>query len=124
MREELEVARQEAAQALDCLCAEREGRAQEALRASPDAALALSKHKEALAAVSEQLAQSLRELQGEKAQRGRDGERIAQLEEQLQGLQDAVPKEKHQTAQVSPPPLRDFELTRVKGDVLDHQVCV
>ncbi|CAL8348392.1 unnamed protein product [Gadus morhua 'NCC'] len=99
VREELEVARQEAAQALDCLCAEREGRAQEALRASPDAALALSKHKEALAAVSEQLAQSLRELQGEKAQRGRDGERIAQLEEQLQGLQDAVPKEKHQTAQ-------------------------
>ncbi|CAL8307972.1 unnamed protein product [Lota lota] len=95
VREELEVARQEAAQALDCLCAEREGRAQDALQA-PDV-VALSKHKEALSAVSEQLAQSLRELQGEKAQRDRDRERISQLEGQLQGLQGSVPKEQHET---------------------------
>ncbi|CAL8253609.1 unnamed protein product [Merluccius merluccius] len=85
VREELEVARQEAAQALDCLCAEREARAQDTV--------SLSKHKEALSAVSEQLAQSLRELQGEKDQR----ERLSQLEGQLQGLQDSVPKEQHET---------------------------
>ena len=89
MREELEVARQEAAQALDCLCAEREARAQDTV--------SLSKHKEALSAVSEQLAQSLRELQGEKDQR----ERLSQLEGQLQGMQDSVPKEQHEAVKVS-----------------------
>uniref|UniRef100_A0A3Q2R3X2 Ankyrin repeat domain 24 n=1 Tax=Fundulus heteroclitus TaxID=8078 RepID=A0A3Q2R3X2_FUNHE len=85
--EELEVARQEAAQALDCLCAEREGRAQDALQLKD--AVPLSKHKEALSAVSEQLAQTLQELQEEKTLR-------AHAEEQAAKLQDAVPKEEHE----------------------------
>ncbi|XP_042339676.1 ankyrin repeat domain-containing protein 24 [Plectropomus leopardus] len=94
VREELEVARQEAAQALDCLCAEREGRAQDALQLKD--AVPLSKHKEALSAVSEQLAQTLQELQEEKTLRVQAEEEAARLEAKLQAMQDAIPKEEHE----------------------------
>ncbi|XP_028260082.1 ankyrin repeat domain-containing protein 24 [Parambassis ranga] len=94
VREELEVARQEAAQALDCLCAEREGRAQDALQLKD--AVPLSKHKEALSAVSEQLAQTLQELQEEKTLRGQAEEQAATLEAKLQGMQDAISREEHE----------------------------
>ncbi|XP_068447683.1 ankyrin repeat domain-containing protein 24 [Clinocottus analis] len=90
VREELEVARQEAAQALDCLCAERECRAQDALQLKD--AVPLSKHREALSAVSEQLAQTLQELQEEKAFRTQAEEQAAKLE----AMQDAIPKEEHE----------------------------
>lgn len=99
VREELEVARQEAAQALDCLCAEREGRAQDALQLKD--AVPLSKHKEALSAVSEQLAQTLQELQEEKKLRSEAEEQAATLEAKLQTMQDAVPKEEHEKIKVS-----------------------
>lgn len=99
VREELEVARQEAAQALDCLCAEREGRAQDALQMKDT--VALSKHKEALSAVSEQLAQTLQELQQERTLRGQAEEQAAQLEAKLQAMQDAVPREEHENVKVS-----------------------
>lgn len=98
MREELEVARQEAAQALDCLCAERESRAQDTLQLKD--AVPLSKHKEALSAVSEQLAQTLQELQEEKSLRGQAEERVAGLETSLQAMQDSVPKEEHENIKV------------------------
>lgn len=104
MREELEVARQEAAQALDCLCAEREGRAQDALQLKD--AVPLSKHREALSAVSEQLAQTLQELQEEKILRGQAEEQAVALETQLQALQDAVPKEEHEKIKVTKGVLR------------------
>ncbi|CAL9696290.1 unnamed protein product [Knipowitschia caucasica] len=94
VREELEVARQEAAQALDCLCAEREGRAQDALQLKD--AVPLSKHQEALSAVSEQLAQTLQELQEERTRRGEAEERAARLETKLPSLQDSVSKEEHE----------------------------
>ncbi|KAM3619910.1 uncharacterized protein V6R79_015672 [Siganus canaliculatus] len=94
VREELEVARQEAAQALDCLCAEREGRALEALQLKD--AVPFSKHKEALSAVSEQLAQTLQELQEERTLRSQAEEQAAGLEAKLQALQEAVPKEEHE----------------------------
>ncbi|XP_055020761.1 ankyrin repeat domain-containing protein 24 [Boleophthalmus pectinirostris] len=94
VREELEVARQEAAQALDCLCAEREGRAQDALQLKD--AVPLSKHQEAVSAVSEQLAQTLQELQEEKTLRGQSEERAARLEVKLEALQDSVSKEEHE----------------------------
>uniref|UniRef100_A0A668U2C2 Ankyrin repeat domain 24 n=1 Tax=Oreochromis aureus TaxID=47969 RepID=A0A668U2C2_OREAU len=94
VREELEVARQEAAQALDCLCAERESRAQDALQLKDTVPLA--KHKEALSAVSEQLAQTLQELQEEKTLRGQAEEQAASLEAKLQVMQDAIPKEEHE----------------------------
>ncbi|GAA6221519.1 ankyrin repeat domain-containing protein 24 isoform X1 [Lates japonicus] len=94
VREELEVARQEAAQALDCLCAEREGRAQDALQLKD--AVPISKHKEALSAVSEQLAQTLQELQEEKTLRSQAEEQAAALEAKLQPVQDAIPKEEHE----------------------------
>lgn len=98
VREELEVARQEAAQALDCLCAERESRAQDALQLKD--AVPLSKHKEALSAVSEQLAQTLQELQEEKSLRGQAEERAAGLETRLQAMQDSIPKEEHENIKV------------------------
>ncbi|XP_030583882.1 ankyrin repeat domain-containing protein 24 [Archocentrus centrarchus] len=94
VREELELARQEAAQALDCLCAERESRAQDALQLKDTVPLA--KHKEALSAVSEQLAQTLQELQEEKTLRGHAEEQAASLEAKLQAMQDAIPKEEHE----------------------------
>ncbi|XP_060889133.1 ankyrin repeat domain-containing protein 24 [Labrus mixtus] len=94
VREELEVARQEASQALDCLCAEREGRAQDALQLKD--AVPLSKHKEALSAVSEQLAQTLQELQEEKTLRSQAEEQAAGLEAKLEVMQDAVPKGEHE----------------------------
>ncbi|XP_054645312.1 ankyrin repeat domain-containing protein 24 isoform X2 [Dunckerocampus dactyliophorus] len=94
VREELEVARQEAAQALDCLCAERESRAQDALRLQD--AVPLSKHKEALSAVSEQLAGTLQELLQEKTLRTEAEEQAARLEARLQAVHEAVPKEEHQ----------------------------
>ncbi|XP_040896571.1 ankyrin repeat domain-containing protein 24 [Toxotes jaculatrix] len=94
VREELEVARQEAAQALDCLCAEREGRAQDALQLKD--VVPLSKHKEALSAVSEQLAQTLQELQEERTLRSHAEEQAAALETKLHSLQDAIPKEEHE----------------------------
>ncbi|KAM7388304.1 hypothetical protein PAMP_024490 [Pampus punctatissimus] len=94
VREELEVARQEAAQALDCLCAEREGRAQDALQLKD--VVPLLKHKEALSAVSEQLAQTLQELQEEKSLRGQAEEQAARVEAKLQSMQDAIPKEEHE----------------------------
>lgn len=99
VREELEVARQEAAQALDCLCAEREGRAQDALQLKD--VVPLSKHKEALSAVSEQLAQTLQELQEEKNLRGKAEEQTASVEAKLQAMQDAIPKEEHEEVKVS-----------------------
>lgn len=98
VREELEAARQEAAQALDCLCAEREGRAQDALQLKD--AVPLSKHKEALSAVSEQLAQTLQELQEERTLRGQADERAARVEAKLQTTQDAIPKEEHEKVKV------------------------
>ncbi|XP_034002214.1 ankyrin repeat domain-containing protein 24 isoform X1 [Trematomus bernacchii] len=94
VREELEVARQEAAQALDCLCAERECRAQDALQVK--GAVPLSKHKEALSAVSEQLADTLQELQEEKSLRVQAEEQTATTEAKLKDLQEAVPKEEHE----------------------------
>ncbi|XP_075944709.1 uncharacterized protein ankrd24 [Anarhichas minor] len=94
VREELEVARQEAAQALDCLCAERENRAQDTLQLKD--AVPLSKHREALSAVSQQLAQTLQELQEEKTLRSQAEEQAAGLEAKLQAMQDAVPKEEHE----------------------------
>ncbi|XP_068563335.1 ankyrin repeat domain-containing protein 24 [Cebidichthys violaceus] len=94
VREELEVARQEAAQALDCLCAERENRTQDALQLKD--AVPLSKHREALSAVSEQLAQTLQELQEEKTLRSQAEEQAAGLEAKLQAMQDAVAKEEHE----------------------------
>lgn len=99
VREELEVARQEAAQALDCLCAERESRAQDALQLKD--AVPLSKHKEALSAVSEQLSQTLQELQEEKTLRGNAEEQTAKLQAELQAKQDAIPKEEHEKVKVS-----------------------
>lgn len=99
MREELEVARQEAAQALECLCAEREGRAQDALQLKD--AVPLSKHKEALSAVSEQLAQTLQELQEERSLRSQAEEQAATLESKLQTMQDSIPKEEHEKIKVS-----------------------
>ncbi|KAM6921983.1 uncharacterized protein ankrd24 [Xenentodon cancila] len=94
VKEELEVARQEAAQALECLCAEREGRAQDALQLKD--AVPLSKHKEALSAVSEQLAQTLQELQEVKSLRAHAEEQAAKLEVKLQAMQDSVPKVDHE----------------------------
>lgn len=85
------MARQEAAQALECLCAEREGRAQDALQLGD--AMPLSKHKEALSAVSEQLAQTLQELQEERSLR-------AGAEETARRQEDAVPKEEHDKIKV------------------------
>ncbi|XP_034387114.1 ankyrin repeat domain-containing protein 24 [Cyclopterus lumpus] len=99
VREELEVARQEAAQALDCLCAERECRAQDALQLKD--AVPFSKHREALSAVSEQLALTLQELQEEKTLRGQAEEQAAGLEATLQAMQDAIPKEEHEKAKHS-----------------------
>lgn len=98
VREELEVARQEAAQALDCLCAERESRAQDALQLQDS--VPLSKHREALSAVSEQLAQTLQELQEERTLRGQAEEQAARLEDKLQTMQDAIPKEEHEKVKV------------------------
>lgn len=99
MREELEVARQEAAQALDCLYAEREGRAQEVLQLKD--AVPLLKHKEALSAVSEQLAQTLQELQEEKTLRTQAEEKAASLEAKVQATQDFISKEEHEKVKVS-----------------------
>ncbi|XP_070765593.1 ankyrin repeat domain-containing protein 24 [Enoplosus armatus] len=96
LREELEVARQEAAQALDYLCAEREGRAQDTLQLKD--AVPLSKHREALSAVSEQLAQTLKELQEEKTLRSQTEEQAATLEAKQKAMQDAIPKEEHEKA--------------------------
>lgn len=92
------MARQEAAQALDCLCAERESRAQDALQLSE--AVPLSKHKEALSAVSEQLAQTLQELQEERSLRGQAEDNAARLEANLQTMQDYIPKEEHEKVKV------------------------
>ncbi|XP_061636227.1 ankyrin repeat domain-containing protein 24 [Phyllopteryx taeniolatus] len=94
VREELEVARQEAAQALDCLCAERESRAHDALH--PKYVVPLLKHQEALSAVSEQLAQTLQELQEEKTLRTEASEQAARLEAKLEAAREAVPKEEHE----------------------------
>lgn len=99
VREELEVARQEAAQALDCLCAERECRAQDALQLKD--AIPLSKHKEALSAVSEQLAQTLQELQEERTMRGQAQDQAARMEAQLQAMEDSIPREEHERVKVS-----------------------
>lgn len=99
VREELEVARQEAAQVLDCLCAERESRAQDALQLKD--AVPLPKHKQALAAVSEQLAQTLQELQEEKVLRAQAEEQAASLEARVQTMKDAVPTEEHENIKVS-----------------------
>eukprot|EP00063_Salmo_salar_P096386 XP_014071221.1 PREDICTED: ankyrin repeat domain-containing protein 24-like [Salmo salar] len=94
VREELEVARQEAAQALDCLCAEREGRAQDTLHMRD--AVSLSQHTEALSALSEQLAQTAQELQAERALRCHAQTETARLEAQLQDTQqDLIPREEH-----------------------------
>uniref|UniRef100_A0A087YL69 Ankyrin repeat domain 24 n=1 Tax=Poecilia formosa TaxID=48698 RepID=A0A087YL69_POEFO len=59
-------------------------------------AVPLSKHKEALSAVSEQLAQTLQELQEEKTLRAQAEEHAAKLQAELQSKQDAISKEEHE----------------------------
>lgn len=100
IQEELEVARQEAAQALDSLCAERESRAQDVLHLRD--AIPLVKHQEALSAVAQQLAQTEKELQAERALRENAQTELARLESELQALQkDSVRKEEHDKVKVS-----------------------
>lgn len=100
IKEELEVARQEAAQALDSLCAERESRAQDVLHLKD--AVPLAKHQEALTAVAQQLAQTEKELQTERAQRERAQAELTRLESELQVAQkDSVSREEHERVKVS-----------------------
>ncbi|KAI7791348.1 putative ankyrin repeat domain-containing protein 24 [Triplophysa rosa] len=95
IQEELEVARQEAAQALDSLCAERESRAQDTLQLRD--AVPLAKHQEALTAVAQQLAQTEKELQTERAQREHAQAELARLESELQVAQkESVSREEHE----------------------------
>ncbi|KAK7126909.1 hypothetical protein R3I94_018175 [Phoxinus phoxinus] len=95
IQEELEVARQEAAQALDSLCAERESRAHDVLQLRD--AIPLVKHQEALSAVAQQLAQTEKELQAERALREHAQTELAKLQSELQSLQkDSVSKEEHE----------------------------
>ncbi|XP_073689089.1 uveal autoantigen with coiled-coil domains and ankyrin repeats protein-like [Garra rufa] len=94
IKEELEVARQEAAQALDTLCAERESRAQDVLQLRD--AIPLVKHQETLSAIAQQLAQTEKELQAERALREQAQTELARLESELQTVQkDSVSKEEH-----------------------------
>ncbi|XP_016356117.1 ankyrin repeat domain-containing protein 24-like [Sinocyclocheilus anshuiensis] len=94
IQEELEVARQEAAQALDSLCAERESRAQDALQLRD--AVPLVKHQEVLSAVAQQLAQTEKELQAERTLREKAQTELARLESELQAVQkDSVSKKYH-----------------------------
>lgn len=100
IQEELEVARQEAAQALDSLCAERESRAHDVLQLRD--AIPLVKHQEALSAVAQQLAQTEKELQEERALREQAQTELARLQAELQALQkDSVSKEEHDKVKVS-----------------------
>ncbi|XP_052394301.1 ankyrin repeat domain-containing protein 24-like [Carassius gibelio] len=94
IQEELEVARQEAAQALDSLCDEKESRAQDALQLRD--AVPLVKHQEVLSAVAQQLAQTEKELQAERAVREKAQTELARLESELKAVQkDSVSKEEH-----------------------------
>ncbi|XP_059399271.1 ankyrin repeat domain-containing protein 24-like [Carassius carassius] len=94
IQEELEVARQEAAQALDSLCDEKESRAQDALQLRD--AVPLVKHQEVLSAVAQQLAQTEKELQAERALREKAQTELARLESELQAVQkNSVSKEEH-----------------------------
>ncbi|XP_016395811.1 ankyrin repeat domain-containing protein 24-like [Sinocyclocheilus rhinocerous] len=94
IQEELEVARQDAAQALDSLCAERESRAQDALQLRD--AIPLVKHQEVLSAIAQQLAQTEKELQAERALCEQAQTELARLESELQAVQkDSVNKEEH-----------------------------
>ncbi|XP_055072556.2 uncharacterized protein ankrd24 isoform X4 [Misgurnus anguillicaudatus] len=95
IKEELEVARQEAAQALDSLCAERESRVQDALQLRD--AIPLEKHQEALTAVAQQLAQTEKELQTERTLREHAQTELARLESELRVAQkDSVNREEHE----------------------------
>lgn len=99
VRAELEAARQEAAQALDSLCAEREGRVQDALRLQD--AVPLAQHQEALVGLSEQLAQTAAELQREAALRCQVQAEATRLQEELQGSQrDLISREEHEKLKV------------------------
>ncbi|XP_016327173.1 ankyrin repeat domain-containing protein 24-like [Sinocyclocheilus anshuiensis] len=94
IQEELEVARQDAAQALDSLCAERESRAQDVLQLRD--AIPLVKHQEVLSAIAQQLAQTEKELQTEQALLEQAQTELARLESELQAVQkDSVSKEEH-----------------------------
>ncbi|XP_076880640.1 uncharacterized protein ankrd24 isoform X2 [Brachyhypopomus gauderio] len=94
VQEELEVARQEAAEALDCLVAEREGRALDALQLKD--AVPLTRHQEALSAIAQQLAQTEKELQAERASREHVQAELAQRQDQLQAAQGMISKEEHE----------------------------
>ncbi|XP_072516377.1 uncharacterized protein ankrd24 isoform X1 [Salminus brasiliensis] len=94
VQEELEVARQEAAQALDCLVAEREGRAQDALQLRD--AIPLAKHQETLSAVAQQLGQTEKELQAERALREHAQNEVTRLESDLAAKRDTISKEEHE----------------------------
>ncbi|XP_076134466.1 uncharacterized protein LOC143116947 isoform X2 [Alosa pseudoharengus] len=95
VRAELEAARQEASQALDSLWAEREGRAQDALRLQDT--VPLVQHQEALVGLSEQLAQTAAELQREAALRCQAQAQAARIQEQLQDAErNLVSREEHE----------------------------
>ncbi|KAL2090296.1 hypothetical protein ACEWY4_014984 [Coilia grayii] len=94
LRAELEAARQEAAQALDSLCAEREGRAQDALRLRD--AVPLGQHQEALVGLSEQLAQTAAELQREAALRCQAQAEVTRLQEDMKAQGGLISREEHQ----------------------------
>lgn len=95
VQEELEVARQEAAQALDCLVAEKEGRAQDAQQLRD--AIPLAKHQEALSAIAQQLAWTEKELQAERALREQAQAELTRLESELQAAQQGtVSKQQHE----------------------------
>ncbi|XP_042605488.1 ankyrin repeat domain-containing protein 24 [Cyprinus carpio] len=107
IQEELEVARQEAAQALDSLCDERESRAQDALQLRD--AVPLVKHQEVLSAVAQQLAQTEKELLAERPLRQQAQTEIARLESELQAVQkDSVSKEEHDKVKRKETELKDL----------------
>ncbi|KPP72331.1 ankyrin repeat domain-containing protein 24-like [Scleropages formosus] len=100
VREQLEVARQEAAQALDYLCAEREGRAQDALQMKD--AVPLSQHQEALSTLNSHLEQVAQELQRERALRDHAQQEISRMEAQMQSMQkDLISKEEHEKVKLA-----------------------
>lgn len=99
IQEELEVARQEAAQALDTLCAERESRALDALQLRD--AIPLVKHQEVLTAIAQQLAQTEKELQAERALREQTQTELTRLKSELEAVQkDSVRKDEHDKVKV------------------------
>lgn len=126
MQEELEVTSQTDEEALNDLCADKEGCVEEALQMK--AVVSLTKHQEAVSAITQQLAETENKLQAESALCEQAHAELAKLESDLRDAQHGmISKDEHEKIMVrveSGKPYINCITKAKKCTLLSKMVCI